>query len=190
MGYNANGYGYLTIDKKRMPELKGKWATLLNTPVASDKCKCRFLNGESEVKPCNGSHKTLYENEYFYSGGETLEQYAAYSLEDIAWSFGYEVDNSWIMNDGDVLNYHLSYADQKWHYDDQDVFLELLEDFCKDGDSLHFEGSDEERWMYLYKDSTFTVHSAVVEILYPTAYEEDARILDLKAAKELKKEIN
>jgi hypothetical protein len=153
-----NGYGYLTIDSRRMPDLKEKWVTLLNTPVASDKCKCRPSRWRSEVKPCNGAHKTLYENEYVYDGGETLEQYSAYNFEDIASSFGYEVNDSWVKNDGDVLNYRLSYKDQNWQYDDQHVFLELLEDFCKDGDSLHFEGSDEERWIYLYKDGTFTAH--------------------------------
>ena len=31
--------------------------------------------------------------------------------------------------------------------------------------------------MYLYKDGTFTLHSAVVQILYPTAYEKDATIM-------------
>ena len=41
----------------------------------------------------------------------------------------------------------------------------------------NFEGDDEEHWMYLYKDGTFTLHSAVVQILYPTAYEKDATIM-------------
>ena len=176
MGYYANGYGYLTIDSERLSELKDKWGTLLNTPVASDKCKCRLSQWRSEIEPCNGSHKTLYENEYFYAGGQTLEQYLAYSLEDVAELFGYEVE---IDEDRDEKeqSLRLGYEDQKWHYDDQEVFLGLLKDFCKDDDSLHFEGSDGERWMYLYKDGTFTYHDAVVEVLYPTAYEKDARIV-------------
>jgi len=187
MGYYANGYGHLTIDSERLSELKDKWGTLLNTPVASDKCKCRLSQWRSEIEPCNGSHKTLYENEYFYAGGQTLEQYLAYSFEDIAELFGYEVEIDetrdekeqplYLKTNETLMSYRLNYEDQKWHYDDQEVFFELLKDFCKDDDSLHFEGDDEEHWMYLYKDGTFTYHDAVVEVLYPTAYEKDARIV-------------
>ena len=178
MGYNASGYGYLTIEKRLMPELLTEWSTLLNKPVAPDRCGCQYPyhRGEPTV-PCNGSHKTLYENDFAYNGGQTLEQYSAYSFEDIAELFGYEIDDSWDKNEGDVLNYRLEYEDQSWNDEDLNAFLELLQNFCKEGDTLNFEGDDEEHWMYLYKDGTFTYHDAVVEVLYPTAYEKDARIV-------------
>ena len=178
MGYNANGYGYLTIEKRLMPELLAEWSTLLNKPVAPDRCGCRYpyYRGKPTV-PCNGPHKTLYENDYAYNGGQTQEQYSAYSFEDIAELFGYEIDDSWDKNEGEVLNYRLEYEDQSWSKEDLNAFLELLQNFCKEGDTLNFEGDDEEHWMYLYKDGTFTLHSAVVQILYPTAYEKDATIM-------------
>ena len=179
MGYNASGWGTLTIETRLMPDILAKWGTLLNTPVAPDKCKCRLSQWRGEIKLCSGSHKTLYENEYFYDGGETLEQYSAYSFEDIAELFGYELDSSWAKNEGDVLNYILAYEEQKWHGNNVDSFLKLLEGFCKEGDDLNFEGEDEEYWMYLYKDGTFTSHDAVVQILYPSAYEKDARIIEI-----------
>lgn len=174
MGYNAWGWGTLHIESENLSKINDKWNALLNAPVASDECDCRLSKWRDEIKPCEGSHKTYYENNHFYPGGQTLEQYSAYSFESIAELFGLQRENA---QESETL-YDLHYEDGRWDDDEFEILVNLLSGYCKEGDNIHFEGDDGEQWMYLYKDGKFSCHGAVIQVLYPTAYKKDAELVE------------
>ena len=131
MGYNAWGWGTLHIESENLSKINDKWNALLNAPVASDECDCRLSKWRDEIKPCEGSHKTYYENNHFYPGGQTLEQYSAYSFESIAELFGLQRENA---QESETL-YDLHYEEE---YDAEPIGMCMS---CRDN-AVFIEGNE------------------------------------------------
>ena len=165
MGYQAYGTGYISIDRiDQLEDVTAKWKVLLNTPVLEAHCKkCSLAkwkkaDGSPYAEGCTGPHPTLFENKFYYAGGEALESYESYDLKDIFQIFGWDFED---------IN-QVYFEDQKYHDENIEILCELLEGFCKEGDYFEFSDDSREYWKFHYADGSFTRHDARVEILYPT----------------------
>ena len=101
------------------------------------------------------------------------------SLESIFHLFGMEFEKLHDENTNGRTCYHVTKQEEHYNNGEIEFLTEWLNGFCETDDFFEFTGSDDEKWMFHYNSDTgvFTQHNGITQVLYPTLYEKDKRIL-------------